>query len=107
MNLNEQKVHTALVGGGHTPYMEVSHGHRMGETESGFVVLTSEDNKILVRIRPGDDWVDLIVKDGPLHENSEYRYIVRLLVSFSRTLRACGYEVGKRNTRTLVVQGLQ
>lgn len=95
------------MSGSHTPYREVSHGHRKRETESGFVVLTSEDKQILVRIRPGDDWVDLIAEGGPLHENSEYRYITRLLVSFSRTLRACGYEVGKRNTRTLVVQGLQ
>ena len=107
MSLGEQKIYMELMDENHTPYMEVSHGHCIGETKSGFVVLASDDEKILVRIRTGDDWFDLIAKDGALHETSEYRYIIKMITSFSRTLKACGYRAGQRNTRTIVVQDFQ
>ena len=104
MNPNSQKVYKSLTGGSHTPYMEVTHGHRMGETRSGFVVLLSEDGKVLVRIRPGDDWYEAVTKDEVFARTSEYRHIIKMLNGFSRTLKSCGYVVGKINTRTLVVE---
>lgn len=106
MNPISQKVYASLAEGNHTPYMEVTHGHRIGETRSGFVILTSEDGKILVRIRPGDDWCEAVAKNQGFTKTSEYRHIIQMLCEFSTTLKSRGYEVGKRNTRTLVVENL-
>lgn len=109
IDISEQNeaVRATLVAAGHVPYTEVTEGHRIGETRSGFVVLTSGDGKTLVRMRPGDDWLDKVSVEarGELTgaRTAEYVYTVRSLADWSRSLKGLGYTMGQRNSRTLVV----
>lgn len=98
-------VHSDLVSGNHIPYEEITCGHRIGETTSGFVILISDNGRILIRVRPGDDWFDLVTNGGNFQETSEYRYTAKVISSISRTLKSKGYDVGQVNRRTLVILG--
>lgn len=101
-------VHDLLEAAGFTPYDIVTEGHRIGESTSGFVILESGDGKTLVRLRPGDDWLTGVASVQDEREldkvtTAEYAHSTSILTDWSRTLKAHGYAMGQRNSRTLVV----
>lgn len=103
-------VRGVLEDAGHVAWKEIRGGHRIGETRSGFVILTSGDGKTLVRLRPGDDWVEVVEekRSGESFESAvtaEYACTVFLLGAWSQALKNAGYKMGQRNQRTLVVMG--
>jgi len=101
-------VHDLLEAAGFIPYQVIADGHRIGESVSGFVILESGDGKTLVRLRPGDDWLSGVASvqaEAGLEDigTAEYAHSVSILSDWSRALKAHGYTVGQRNSRTLVI----